>query len=61
MKRFPIYQVLLFLPLFIFSFCKSDNKQAKETVAVRLESDPDRLNPMLSTVGFATDVYRYMF
>ena len=62
MKRISIVSLFLFFVcVFSFSFCKSDKKTSVEQVIVRLESDPDRLNPMLSTVGFATDVYRYMF
>ncbi len=53
--------LLVCIAVFSFSFCKSDKKVAVDQVVVRLESDPDRLNPMLSTVGFATDVFRYMF
>jgi len=61
MKKTPFNLIFLLLLLLVFPFCKSEKKVQVDVVTVRLESDPDRLNPMLSSVGFATDVFRYMF
>ena len=61
MKKTPFNPIFLLLLLLVFPFCKSEKKVQVDVVTVRLESDPDRLNPMLSSVGFATDVFRYMF
>lgn len=61
MNRISIKPILLLSFLLLFSYCKSDKKTDIDQVSIRLEADPDRLNPMLSSVGFATDVYRYMF
>lgn len=53
--------ICLLLLLGLVPACKSDKTRAVETVVVRLEADPDRLNPMLSTTGYAADVFRYIF
>lgn len=61
MNKHSLNPIFLLLLLLAFPFCKSDKKVQVDVVSVRLESDPDRLNPMLSSVGFATDVFRYIF
>ena len=52
---------ILLLMLVVLSSCKNDKKTQTQTITVRLEADPDRLNPMLSSTGYSTDVFRYIF
>ena len=73
MKNNLLFLTLLCIGLFVTTSCKTDTKgdvntdPGKEvikeefTVVVRLRAEPDRLNPMLTTRGFSTQVCFYMF
>ncbi len=66
MKTSPIHVLILLTGLFsvIFS-CKRepevDFKRTDNTVIIRLEADPDRLNPLLSTSAYGRVVYEQIF
>jgi len=44
-----------------FSACKTDTKTNNTQVTTILEADPDRLNIMLASTGYANDVCKYIF
>jgi ABC-type transport system substrate-binding protein len=58
----PMTNRFLFLlaPLLLFSACKSDRDPARGDfeIVARMDADPDRLHPMLTTVAYATDILR---
>jgi ABC-type transport system substrate-binding protein len=53
--------LLLCLILLLGQSCKSEDAAIRSNaeISVRLPADPDRLNPMLTSVAYATDVLRY--
>ncbi len=58
----PVLKPILIIALLVSLYgCKNDKNTNVQTVNVRLEAEPDRLNPMLSSTGYATDVFRYIF
>lgn len=56
-NRFPFF---LLLGLLLLGACKNDPEPETTFVEIRarLAADPDRLNPMLSASGYATEVYK---
>jgi len=66
MKTSPIHVILILVVIIstVFS-CKRepavDFKRTDNTVIIRLEADPDRLNPLLSTSAYGRVVYEQIF
>lgn len=65
MKTSHAFLLLLALSALIASSCKRepkvDFKRTDNTVIIRLEADPDRLNPVLSTSAYARVVFEQIF
>ncbi|TVQ43373.1 MAG: hypothetical protein EA362_11330, partial [Saprospirales bacterium] len=65
MSRFPIlfFFILLFLICSGISFqsCQSDAAIFPESIHVRIPADPERINPMLSRSGYATQIEELIF
>ena len=53
----PLAIVLLFLSSCERTEDKSIHKRTTNEVAIRLEAEPDRLNPLLSTISYARQVF----
>lgn len=51
--------LLLILTVSFLASCQtSDSRSGEDEIVVRMEGEPDRLHPMLTGVGYATDVLR---
>lgn len=68
MKRIPM--VFLGLGFLLLSACKTDPstndqattyKRTSDTVIVRMEAEPDRLTPMMTTSSYARQVFKHTF
>ena len=55
-------QILFFLNILLLIGCKKEKNEIPENiVTVRLPAEPDRLNPILSTSGYASQVESHIF
>ncbi len=56
------FEFLLILLVFLFSGCANqETGSTSDVLRLRLRSEPDRLNPMLSRTTFASQIEKYLF
>ena len=57
-NRSPL--LLLLVLLFLVSSCRDESAAPKTFIEIRarLAAEPDRINPMISSSGYATEVYK---